>query len=373
MRYCTKCVLPENFPDISFDINGVCNYCNTSDSVKYQLPLEVKEKQKRFVERILSRKNKRSSWDILVGLSGGKDSAILAKILKEQYGLRVLGFTCDMGFTTSIALENVERVKKVLKIDHIMVSVRRDFIHKVFRYMLRHGKGPFLTSYCPLCGSLYGNISKKIAMLFNIPLVAFGWTAQQDNPYFCVDRNRFHRDLWMPKELFWKVLNDYDRSWVWDLYSYQVYGLIPRGLRYQIAKYFPRRAFKYMIPNYPMVITPFKVWSYEPQLYMKEVVEQGLIEEGKQMPQDTNCKLITLFQTMDYKILGFNPYRAEFSIEIRQGKYDRDYWMNYFKETESLVDAGKYRREVVEEILEIAGVKYEDLDRIAEERSGKSK
>jgi len=370
MRYCAKCILPENFRGISFKSDGVCNYCNTLDSVQHQLPPEMREKHKKIIERLLSQKNESSSWDIMVGLSGGKDSAILAKILKEQYGLRVLGLTCDMGFATSIALENIQRIKNVLKIDHILVSVRRDFIQKVFRYMLRNSKGPFSACYCRLCGSIYGNMSKKIASLFHIPLVAFGWTAQQDNPYFLVDRNRFHRDLWMPKELFWKVLDDFDRSWVWDLYSYQVYGFIPRSLRYQVAKYFPRRAFKYMIPKYPMVITPFKVWPYEPQQYLKEVVEQGLIEEGKQMPQDTNCKLIALFQTLDYKILGYSPFRAEFAAEVRQGKYDRGYWLDFFKEAEAQVKGGIYSREVVDEILEIAGVTYEDLDKIAGDRKG---
>jgi hypothetical protein len=368
VRYCAKCILPENLPGISFDKDGVCNHCNTKDSVQNQLPPEVREKHRRSIEHLLSRKNKRSPWDIVVGLSGGKDSAILAKILKEQYGLRVLGFTCDMGFATSTALENIQRIKNVLKIDHILVSVRRDFIQKVFRYMLRNSKGPFSACYCRLCGSLYGNMSKKIASLFHIPLVAFGWTAEQDNPYFLVDRDRFHRDLWMPKELFWNVLDDYDRRWVWNLYSYQVYGFIPRSLRYQVAKYFPRKAFKFMIPKYPMVITPFKVWPYEPQQFLREVVEQGLIEEGKQMPQVTNCKLIALFQTLDYKILGFNPYRVEFAAEVRQGKYNRNFWHDFFKETEAQVEAGVYCREVVDEILEIAEVRYGDLDKIAKER-----
>ena len=86
------------------------------------------------------------------------------------------------------------------------------------------------------------------------------------------------------------------------------------------------------------------------------------------MPQDTNCKLIALFQTLDYKILGYSPFRAEFAAEVRQGKYDRGYWLDFFKEAEAQVKGGIYSREVVDEILEIAGVTYEDLDKIAEDR-----
>jgi hypothetical protein len=32
MQVCTKCVLPETYPGIQFDENGVCNYCIAYDA-----------------------------------------------------------------------------------------------------------------------------------------------------------------------------------------------------------------------------------------------------------------------------------------------------------------------------------------------------
>jgi len=34
MRRCTRCILPETFPGIEFDEDGVCNYCLDYDPVK---------------------------------------------------------------------------------------------------------------------------------------------------------------------------------------------------------------------------------------------------------------------------------------------------------------------------------------------------
>lgn len=34
MRRCTKCILPETFPGIEFDGNGVCNYYLNYEPVK---------------------------------------------------------------------------------------------------------------------------------------------------------------------------------------------------------------------------------------------------------------------------------------------------------------------------------------------------
>ena len=43
MRRCTKCVLPETFPRIKYDENGVCNYCLNYESVKVLGEIELEK------------------------------------------------------------------------------------------------------------------------------------------------------------------------------------------------------------------------------------------------------------------------------------------------------------------------------------------
>lgn len=34
LKRCTRCILPETFPGIEFDEDGVCNYCRDYEPVK---------------------------------------------------------------------------------------------------------------------------------------------------------------------------------------------------------------------------------------------------------------------------------------------------------------------------------------------------
>ena len=51
IKYCTRCVLPENFPTIEFDENGLCNYCRTFEKEKNAA--EVKKRHREKFERLL--------------------------------------------------------------------------------------------------------------------------------------------------------------------------------------------------------------------------------------------------------------------------------------------------------------------------------
>ncbi len=66
-------------------------------------------------------------YDVLLCLSGGKDSCSLAFKLKDK-GLSILAFTNDVGFMNQTALDNIRKVVNILDIDHVMVKPRPSFI-----------------------------------------------------------------------------------------------------------------------------------------------------------------------------------------------------------------------------------------------------
>ena len=71
MNYCTKCVLPETFPGISFDDAGTCNYCRN-------IPLPTDEEKKAHLRRfedLINEKRGSHAYDVLLAFSGGKDSS----------------------------------------------------------------------------------------------------------------------------------------------------------------------------------------------------------------------------------------------------------------------------------------------------------
>lgn len=125
LKRCTKCILPETYPFISFDNNGVCNFCNRY--VK-QVP-HGEEKLLRILDKYRS---KDGSNDCLVGLSGGRDSCYGVHLLKTKYGMNPICYTYDWGLTTDTARINQSKIAGKLGIEHIIraadVSQKRAFL-----------------------------------------------------------------------------------------------------------------------------------------------------------------------------------------------------------------------------------------------------
>ncbi len=78
MRYCARCVYPENTkPTIIFDEDGVCSGCRYHESRK-QVEVDWTERESLFSEIVEEAKKHASdrglSHDCIIPVSGGKDS-----------------------------------------------------------------------------------------------------------------------------------------------------------------------------------------------------------------------------------------------------------------------------------------------------------
>jgi ATP-utilizing enzymes of the PP-loop superfamily len=120
MRTCSQCILPANYRNITFDKNGVCNYCRTYEKLRPRLE-DFSHFRSLFEQRIEASRGQ-AEYDVLVGLSGGKDSSYIAYALQKNYGLKVLTVTMDNGFLTDFAKDNVQRVVGALGVDHFFYT-----------------------------------------------------------------------------------------------------------------------------------------------------------------------------------------------------------------------------------------------------------
>lgn len=116
---CNRCVMDISDPGITFDKNGVCDYCsnyeetikpswNTGDKGAAEL-LQLAKK--------IKAEGKGKDFDCIIGLSGGLDSSYVAYIAKEKMGLRPLLFHVDAGWNTDQAVGNIERLVDGLGLD----------------------------------------------------------------------------------------------------------------------------------------------------------------------------------------------------------------------------------------------------------------
>ncbi len=80
VKYCKKCVISNQRPRITFDEHGVCSACNFADYKAKVVDWEQREKElKTLLDRF--RRND-GRYDVIVPSSGGKDSALVAHMLK---------------------------------------------------------------------------------------------------------------------------------------------------------------------------------------------------------------------------------------------------------------------------------------------------
>ena len=117
LKRCTRCLLPETMPYISFDEEGVCSYCRD-----YETRGNYLKGEKALDEFISQYRNKSGEPDVLIGFSGGRDSAFGLDYIKNNLGLHPITFTYDWGMVNDLARRNQARVVGKLGIEHIVIS-----------------------------------------------------------------------------------------------------------------------------------------------------------------------------------------------------------------------------------------------------------
>ncbi len=115
LKRCSRCLLPETFPGISFDEDGVCSVCK-----EYEV---IPPKGEDALKNILSKnKTHNSTYDCIIPLSGGRDSCYMLHYMVKELGLKVVSYTYDWGMVTDLARRNIQRMCSALGVEHILIS-----------------------------------------------------------------------------------------------------------------------------------------------------------------------------------------------------------------------------------------------------------
>lgn len=115
---CSRCLLDTlSVEKITFDSEGVCNYCCYYDTVTKALGNNEQKKQW-LDEKIeaIKKAGKGKPYDCILGVSGGVDSTYLAYWVK-QVGLRPLVVHFDNGWNSELATANINNICEKLEFE----------------------------------------------------------------------------------------------------------------------------------------------------------------------------------------------------------------------------------------------------------------
>lgn len=127
IQECKKCINTSQNPFIKFNKEGYCNICQAffKNFDKKSLVKELGF----FKSFIGSGKGKH---DIMVGLSGGKDSSATLYRLKEM-GFTPLAFTFDIGYFHPYIYRRARNVAKMCRVDYEIIPVKKYITKEILR------------------------------------------------------------------------------------------------------------------------------------------------------------------------------------------------------------------------------------------------
>jgi len=126
LRRCTKCLLPETMPFISFDSEGVCNYCRN------YVPRNVPKNKEELFHLVEPYRKPGEENDCIVPFSGGRDSSYTLHLVVNELKMKPIAYTYDWGMVTDLGRRNISRICAKLGVENIIVAAD---IQKKRRYI----------------------------------------------------------------------------------------------------------------------------------------------------------------------------------------------------------------------------------------------
>jgi len=127
-KICSKCVMDSTDPKITFDNDGVCDFCRDYEKniLKNWKPNYFDEKKLKETSELIKKKCKNKKYDCIIGLSGGVDSSYLCYLAKEIMGLRPFIYISNTGWNLPVADSNIKKVLEKLDLDYYVEEMNWD-------------------------------------------------------------------------------------------------------------------------------------------------------------------------------------------------------------------------------------------------------
>lgn len=312
MKICSRCILPESFPGISFDDEGVCSYCHRESRAIEQAPEKKIEYRKRLDNLMEQTKGLAPTYDAVIAYSGGKDSSYTLKLLRQRYDLRILAVTLDNHFVSPRSWDNITAVCNTLNVDHITFRPPWPVMKALFSLTASRDifSAPTLlraSSICTACIGIVKNLTLKVALEQFIPLVVFGWSPGQAPIQSAIMKTNAAL-LRQTQSALNKAIQEHSSN--------------ENGL--EISRYsIPEIYFNTFKNSFPTNVHPLAFFDYDEKGIKNELSTLGWAAPTDTDTNSSNCLLNSFANSCHLQRHNFHPYVWEIANLVRQAVMDR--------------------------------------------------
>jgi len=315
MRICSRCVLPETFPGISFDSEGTCSFCKSAaDALRDD---QKRSLEKRFLEAI-DRVRGVSPFDCIVAYSGGKDSSYLLDLLVTQYDLKVLAVTFDNWFLSEMAFSNMRSITRSLNVSHMVIRPPYELMKALFREasqreLYSRKSLERASTICTTCISFVRFSCLRTAMEKGVRLVVFGFNPGQ-----------------APESAAIIATN----GALLQALQQAVYGPISKIVGNAAQPFFLEKEHFDSKSRFPCIVNPFTFVDYREENIFSRIRQIGWQQVTDTDENSTNCLMNSYANLLHYGKYGFHPYASEIANMVRRGRMDREEGLSRIKPPE---------------------------------------
>lgn len=318
MQRCRSCIMPINYPRISFNSDGVCNFCRNHKKRNYEGSGKLKS-------RILSYRDKfgNSKYDCALGFSGGRDSSYLLYYLTKILNLKVIAFTIGNGNIPDETKQNIENITKLLNVD--LVTRKHPYLNDCsmnhIKAWLHRPSAAMVGILCAGCRLGTARNIYKLLIEYQVPVYISGGTPFEGNQYK-TDLLLFNPNSRTKISLILGYISNIlkNKNWINNSYSVSI----------QAQEFFARygRWYKKRLKKKGFIeIAPFYQYIKWEEKNIVDTIEDklGWIKNGKTgSTWRGDCDIALLKLYLYKKMLGFNDKDDSLSDLVRDGQITRE-------------------------------------------------
>lgn len=347
INYCKKCLFPETKPDLSFDENGICSACSSSELKNNEIDWD---QRKYDFEKIIENYRKDGKgYDCLIPVSGGKDSTYQAYFMKEVYGMNPLCVCFETTYATDLGNQNLDNLSK-LGID--VIHFKKN--HQVYKKMV-------IESFKRVGDEMWPNhigiftIPVMFAVKMNIPLIIWGENSQMEygGPDLRSLKSRVLNRKWL--EEFGGLLGNRIEDMI---------GVEEITEKELTPYFYPSDEDIERVGVVGIFLGSYFFWDARKQLDIVlkkgfKIKEDGPLEGTYTNYENLDERLVGLHDYLKYVKYGFGRATDHVCIDIRNNRMTREEGIQKVLEYD-----GKYPHYGIQSFIEYSGMAKEEIDEI---------